>query len=77
MVHLYSGRRRIDDFQAMVEEILVGFSALGVRLLSVDTAVHDQFNVHHPKLWTFLLDIATGTAPGSIAGTSLRNMDFS
>ena len=58
VVHLYSGRRRHDDFQAMVEAIISDFPDLGVRVLSVDTAVNDVFNVHDPKLWHFLLDVA-------------------
>ena len=52
----------------MVEAILSDFPDLGVRVLSVDTAVNDVFNVHDPKLWHFLLDVA---AAGRVLGLLL------
>jgi len=58
IVHLYSGRRRSEDFHAAVEELLPRFPHLHIRILSIDTAVHSMLNVHDPKLWGFLVNLA-------------------
>lgn len=58
IVHLYSGRRRPDDFHAAVDGMLHQFLHLDIRVLSVDTAVDPTLNVHDDKLWSFLLGIA-------------------
>ena len=58
IVHLYSGRRRPLDFHAAVEELLPRFAHLEIRVLSIDTAINAEFNVHDTKLWGFLVDAA-------------------
>ena len=57
-MHLYSGRRRPLDFHAAVEELLPSFAHLEIRVLSIDTAINAEFNVHDTKLWGFLVDAA-------------------
>ena len=57
-MHLYSGRRRPNDFHAAVEGMLHHFQHLDIRVLSIDTAVDPTLNVHDEKLWKFLTGIA-------------------
>ena len=58
IVHLYSGRRRPNDFHAAVYGMLHRFRHLDIRVLSIDTAVDPTLNVHDEKLWRFLTGIA-------------------
>jgi hypothetical protein len=61
IVHLYSGRRREDDFQHYMQKYLdegpVQISQ-SVLVISIDTAIDDQMNVHDQRLWHFLLAAA-------------------
>ena len=57
IIHLYSGRRRSEDFHAMADVMLQAYPHLDVRVLSIDTAVDPSLNVHCERLWGFLLQI--------------------
>ena len=61
IVHLYSGRRRDGDFQHYMQEFLTEGPAellQSVLVISIDTAIHEQMNVHDKVLWNFLLSAA-------------------
>ena len=61
LVHLYSGRRRDQDFQFWMEKYLNEHhpSLCGCTyVLSIDTAIHHTMNIHSPALWNHLLDYA-------------------
>ena len=57
IIHLYSGRRRSEDFHAMADVMLQAYPHLDVRVLSIDAAVDPSLNVHCERLWGFLLQI--------------------
>eukprot|EP00438_Fugacium_kawagutii_P003949 Skav236707 [mRNA] locus=scaffold738:268514:269587:+ [translate_table: standard] len=57
IVHLYSGHRRSGDLQWWVEGLL-GNRYPDVLCLSIDTAIHQDFNVLDGPLWKFLLQAA-------------------
>jgi len=61
VVHLYSGRRREQDFQFWMEKYLdENHSRLRgcTYVISIDTAIHHTMNIHSPELWNHLLDCA-------------------
>lgn len=71
IIHLYSGRRRSGDFQDWMEHYLLSGGFQNIHVLSVDTAVDPEMNIHNPKLWTFLMDIIQqGRCLGILLGPS-------
>ena len=57
VVHLYSGRRRAGDFPHYMQKFLDEAPASirnKILILPIDTAVHEDMNIHSPKLWDFL-----------------------
>ena len=58
IVHLYSGRRREQDFRDWMVCFAEDKGLQNVVVLSLDAAIHDSMNVHSPQLWTFLSDAA-------------------
>jgi len=69
IIHLYSGRRRPLDFHEQIEKIIGEFPNLHIRILSIDTAVNECMDVHNPRLWNFLLEIArAGRVLGLVQG---------
>eukprot|EP00435_Cladocopium_sp_Y103_P013895 s3557_g3.t1 len=58
VVHLYSGRRRFDDFHYWMDQHLATYSGVEIIILSIDTAINEGMNVHGRKLWDFLLQMA-------------------
>eukprot|EP00435_Cladocopium_sp_Y103_P019278 s2448_g4.t1 len=58
VVHMYSGRRRAGDFHAWVSQFLQVSHREDIYILSIDTAIHEDLNIHSPRLWTFLTKIA-------------------
>ena len=59
IVHLYSGRRREEDFQHWMQSFLNEHQhGACFRVLSVDTAIDKAMNVHSTKLWEFLIGLA-------------------
>ena len=61
IIHLYSGRRRSGDFQDWMEHYLLAGGFHNIHVLSVDTAVDPEMNIHNPKLWTFLMDTVSSS----------------
>eukprot|EP00438_Fugacium_kawagutii_P012499 Skav233813 [mRNA] locus=scaffold658:156389:162218:- [translate_table: standard] len=49
-IHLYSGRRREDDFHAHLQALLP-VSDIEVAIVSLDTAISPLMNVHDETLW--------------------------
>eukprot|EP00435_Cladocopium_sp_Y103_P021619 s492_g5.t1 len=60
VIHLYSGGRRTGDFHDWTHGLLEDANARSVRVLSIDTAIHDSLNIHDSHLWGFLCDIIAG-----------------
>eukprot|EP00435_Cladocopium_sp_Y103_P018991 s2370_g4.t1 len=58
VVHLYSGRRRAEDFHFWMQHFLDANSGANILILSIDTAISDTMNVLNHKLWDFLIRIA-------------------
>ena len=61
IIHLYSGRRRHEDFHAHMQHLLANGPAAmqsSIVLLSIDTAIHPDMNVHNERIWSFLLGAA-------------------
>ena len=61
IVHLYSGRRRPHDFHAWMEWHLAHNQPhlqAHVSVLSLDTAIDEDMNIHSAWLWNKLLDMA-------------------
>ncbi|CAL1133729.1 unnamed protein product, partial [Cladocopium goreaui] len=61
VVHLYSGRRRDDDFHHFMQQFLEEGPqqiSQSVLVISIDTAIDATMNVHDAKLWAFLLEAA-------------------
>ena len=61
VVHLYSGRRRDDDFHHFMQKFIdSGLQRISqsVLVISIDTAIDETMNVHDSRLWSFLLTAA-------------------
>eukprot|EP00438_Fugacium_kawagutii_P006488 Skav231972 [mRNA] locus=scaffold2806:372207:383447:+ [translate_table: standard] len=58
VVHVYSGPRRSGDFQWWMENF-VGQHRPNVQFLSIDTAIHQCYNVLQGGVWTFLMQAAS------------------
>eukprot|EP00438_Fugacium_kawagutii_P020612 Skav206473 [mRNA] locus=scaffold1672:225551:231286:- [translate_table: standard] len=58
VVHLYSGRRRRGDFQWWMEGFLASHHP-HVVFLSIDTAIHNCYNVLQGGVWSFLMAAAS------------------
>ena len=61
VLHLYSGRRRENDFHDHMQRILDNGPShvrTSVIVLSIDTAIHQDMDVHSQRLWGFLLSTA-------------------
>ena len=61
VVHLYSGRRRDDDFHHFMQKFLENGPrqiSQSVLVISIDTAIDATMNVHDAQLWAFLLEAA-------------------
>ena len=71
-VHLYSGRRRTGDFHHYMPKFIDEAPASirnKILILSIDTAVHEDMNIHSPKLWDFLTRIGrAGQVLGFLLG---------
>eukprot|EP00435_Cladocopium_sp_Y103_P062615 s141_g24.t1 len=68
VVHLYSGRRREDDFHQFMQQLINSSThaiASAIHVISIDTAISETMNVHSEKIWTFLL---TAAQAGHILG---------
>ena len=80
VVHLYSGRRRDDDFHHFMQQFLEEGPqqiSQSVLVISIDTAIDATMNVHDAKLWAFLLEAAREWAdPCSPTWTTLRNLEW-
>ena len=57
IIHLYSGRRREGDFQEWMEHYLHEGGYHNVYVLSIDTAVDPEMNIHSTALWQFFMDV--------------------
>eukprot|EP00434_Breviolum_minutum_P003484 symbB.v1.2.003065.t1/scaffold124.1/size443775/5 len=57
VVHLYSGRRRVEDLQWHLEKLLKNYQG-HVQVLSVDTAVHHMCDVNAEANWKRFWDLA-------------------
>ena len=61
VVHLYSGRRRDEDFHYFMQKFLEKGPqqiSQSVLVISIDTAIDASMNVHDARLWAFLLEAA-------------------
>ena len=71
IIHLYAGRRRFKDFHEHMTTLLGSHGASwtgNVHVISIDTAISEDMNVHEEVIWSFLL--TTGRA-GRILGLLL------
>ena len=61
VIHLYAGRRRPRDFHFHMTELIGSSSeawANNISVISIDTAISEDMNVHGEQLWGFLLTAA-------------------
>lgn len=65
LLHLYSGRRRADDWHAHVQSQLP-IQGLEVVVISLDTAVNEQMDINKESLWTKLIHAANDRKIGGI-----------
>eukprot|EP00438_Fugacium_kawagutii_P025006 Skav230588 [mRNA] locus=scaffold3317:113267:119014:+ [translate_table: standard] len=56
-VHLYSGRRRTEDFQDHLQRLLP-IPGIEVAVISIDTAISETMNIHSTDLWQPLVNAA-------------------
>ena len=71
VVHLYAGRRRPQDFHAHMTQLIGSCTeswASNIYVISIDTAISEDMNVHGEALWSFLL---TAARAGRILGLLL------
>lgn len=58
ILHLYSGRRRANDFQAWCEHFLATRGFYHICVISLDTAVSKTMDVYDNATWSFLYSAA-------------------
>ena len=61
IIHLYAGRRREEDFHAQMQAFVdaePGAWSAAITVISIDTAINDNMDVHSNRIWTFLLGAA-------------------
>eukprot|EP00438_Fugacium_kawagutii_P018102 Skav210876 [mRNA] locus=scaffold1173:296523:299633:- [translate_table: standard] len=56
VIHLFSGRRRVGDYQHFAEIMLKGVQ--GYIIMSIDTAVSSSMNIFADRTWSFLWEAA-------------------
>eukprot|EP00438_Fugacium_kawagutii_P012806 Skav211686 [mRNA] locus=scaffold216:463619:466099:- [translate_table: standard] len=57
VLHMYSGRRRADDWRSYMQSELP-LPGLEVVVISLDTAIHDGMDINQTALWTKLVHAA-------------------
>ena len=68
IVHLYSGRRRPQDFHEAMQSLVHSTTApwaTSLWVVSIDTAIRENMNVHSETVWSWLL---TAARSGRILG---------
>ena len=71
IVHLYSGRRRSQDFHEAMQSLVHSTTsawASSLWVVSIDTAIREDMNVHSETVWSWLL---TAARSGRILGLLL------